>query len=87
MAELGLMIVENWKPAKGKTALQSLCDDFNIAAEMVDDEYGVFSRFNDLADRTEYVFLATVEDCKALAQKHTGRMSGPHRPVIALTGG
>ena len=85
--ERGLMVVTGWRPAAGKSAQESLCADFNIAAELIDDEYGVFERYNDLADRREYVFLTEKAAGAELARRHPGRISGPHRPVIALTGG
>lgn len=82
-----LVIIENWTPRDPHDRLRSLCEDFNIAADVVDDEYGIIRRWNDMAEREEFVFLTSFPACEELKKNHPGRFSGPHRAVIALTMG
>jgi hypothetical protein len=87
---LCMVHVENWKPAPGKTRLQALRDDFNVAADMIDDEYGedgIMHHWMDALDRHVYRFLSTPAYCEELKKKHPRHFTGPHPAVIALTGG
>ena len=87
MSERKLMAVPDWKQAANETAQEGICREFGLAANSIDPEYGVFTRYNDFADRREHCFLTDCPVAQSLPARYPGKIEGPFPPVIALSGG